>query len=78
MLFRSQFGAVLDATKKKLESAANEIDKAGVRSRAIERQLRDVQELPPGESREILELPPFAEPDEPQEGANKTPNEEAE
>ncbi|MFM7338836.1 MAG: DNA recombination protein RmuC [Bacteroidota bacterium] len=73
-----QFGAVLDATKKKLESAANEIDKAGVRSRAIERQLRDVQELPPGESREILELPPFAEPDEPQEGTNKTPNEEAE
>jgi DNA recombination protein RmuC len=73
-----QFGAVLDATKKKLESAANEIDKAGVRSRAIEKQLRDVQELPPGESREILELPPFAEPDEPQVDSHDFPQEEAE
>lgn len=61
-----KFGTVLEATKRKLESAAKEIDQAGVRSRAIERQLRDVQELPPGESRRILDLPPFAESDNPQ------------
>jgi DNA recombination protein RmuC len=40
------FGNVLENTKKKLQQAANEIDRAGVRSRAIERKLRTVQELP--------------------------------
>ena len=40
------FGAVLEKTKKKLQEAANVIDKAGVKSRAIERKLRTVQELP--------------------------------
>lgn len=40
------FGAVLEKTKKKLQEATNVIDKAGVRSRAIERKLRTVQELP--------------------------------
>lgn len=59
-----KFGAVLEATRKKLESAAVEIDKAGVRSRAIERTLRDVQELPSGENQAMLELPPFAVPND--------------
>lgn len=40
------FGTVLEKTKKKLQEATNVIDKAGVRSRAIERKLRTVQELP--------------------------------
>lgn len=40
------FGNILDKTKKKLQEATNVIDKAGVRSRAIERKLRTVQELP--------------------------------
>jgi len=40
------FGTVLENTKKKLQQATNEIDKAGMRSRAIERKLRTVQELP--------------------------------
>ncbi|HAB52745.1 MAG TPA: DNA recombination protein RmuC, partial [Ignavibacteriales bacterium] len=40
------FGTVLEQTKKKLQQATNVIDKAGVRSRAIERKLRTVQELP--------------------------------
>jgi DNA recombination protein RmuC len=39
-----QFGTVLEKTKKKLQEATNTI--AGVRTRAIERQLRNVQELP--------------------------------
>jgi DNA recombination protein RmuC len=42
----SNFGAVLEKTQKKLQEASNEIDRAGVRSRAIERKLRTVQELP--------------------------------
>ncbi|MCQ2974774.1 MAG: DNA recombination protein RmuC [Bacteroidales bacterium] len=37
------FGDILDKTKKKLAEAANVIDTAGVRSRAIERKLRDVE-----------------------------------
>ena len=40
------FGVVLEKTKKKLQEATNVIDKAGIRSRAIERRLRTVQELP--------------------------------
>lgn len=56
-----KFGVVLEATRRKLELAANEIDKAGVRSRAIEKKLRDVQELPTGQSQDILQLPAFGE-----------------
>jgi DNA recombination protein RmuC len=41
-----RFGEVLAKTKKKLEEATNVIDDAGVRSRAIERKLKNVQELP--------------------------------
>jgi DNA recombination protein RmuC len=40
------FGAILDKTKKKLQEASNVIEQAGTRTRAIERRLRDVQELP--------------------------------
>ncbi|MFN2458517.1 MAG: DNA recombination protein RmuC, partial [Chitinophagaceae bacterium] len=40
------FGEILDKTQKKLQEASNVIDQAGVRSRAIERKLKDVQELP--------------------------------
>ncbi len=46
----NQFGTILEKTKKKLQEATNTIDKAGVRSRAIERQLRKVQELPSQET----------------------------
>lgn len=40
------FGGILDKTKKKLQEATNVIDQAGIRSRAIERKLRTVQQLP--------------------------------
>jgi DNA recombination protein RmuC len=49
-----KFGDVLDKTKEKLEAAGKELDKAGVRSRAIERQLRNVQSLPGAESSKLL------------------------
>lgn len=48
------FGDVLDKTKKKLEQASSDIEKAGKRSRTIERKLRDVQELPQSDSVKLL------------------------
>ncbi len=41
-----KFGTVLAKTKKKLQEASNTIDQAEVRTRAIERKLRDVEEVP--------------------------------
>lgn len=49
-----KFGDVLDGVKKKLEQASNTMDGAARRSRAIERKLRSVQELPAGEAQSIL------------------------
>lgn len=48
-----KFGDLLDKTGKKLREAGNSIDDASRRSRAIERKLKDVQEIP---QTEILEL----------------------
>ena len=45
-----KFGTILEKTKKKLQEATNTIDQAGVRTRAIERQLINVQELPTSEN----------------------------
>ena len=42
----AKFGAVVDATKKSIDAAAKKFDEVGVRTRAIERSLRDVQALP--------------------------------
>ncbi len=54
-----KFGDILDKTKKKLNEAANVIESAGTRTRAIERQLRQVQELPADES--VAALPAIEE-----------------
>jgi len=51
-----KFGDILEKTQKKLAEASNTIDDASKRSRAIERRLRDVQELPKGETQNSLEL----------------------
>jgi DNA recombination protein RmuC len=48
------FGVILEKTKKKLQQATSVIDQAGVRSRAIERKLRTVQELPAEQTIELL------------------------
>ncbi len=40
------YGELLDKVKKKLDEAANTVDQAAVRTRAIERSLKDVQALP--------------------------------
>ena len=43
-----KFGDMLAKTKKKLQEAANNIDRAEIRTRVIEGKLKKVQELPPG------------------------------
>ncbi len=50
-----KFGDVLTKTKKKLQEASHTIDRAAVRTRAIERKLRKVQELPPEQTAELVE-----------------------
>jgi DNA recombination protein RmuC len=49
-----KFGEVLAGVKKKLDQASNTMDDAAKRSRAIERKLREVQELPTTEARMLL------------------------
>ncbi len=41
-----KFGDMLDGVKRKLDQASTDMDKVAVRSRAITRKLRDVEELP--------------------------------
>ena len=60
-----KFGTTLDGVKKKLDQAANTMDDAAKRSRAIERKLRNVQELP-SEEAQVLLGPNNSEP-EPEE-----------
>ena len=40
-----KFGDEVDSTRKSLQAAINHMDKLGTRSRALERELKDVQEL---------------------------------
>jgi DNA recombination protein RmuC len=49
-----KFGEVLDKTRDKLEAAGKELEKAGVRSRAIEKKLKDVQTLPESSAQALL------------------------
>jgi DNA recombination protein RmuC len=49
-----KFGGVLEKVQKKLHEASRQMDAAGVRTRAIERKLRDVQELPDAEAQRLL------------------------
>jgi DNA recombination protein RmuC len=49
-----RFGEVLANTKKQLETVTNSIGKAEVRTRAIERKLRDVEALPAGDAQVVL------------------------
>jgi len=51
-----KFGDILDKTSKKLQEAGNQIDAASVRTRAIEKKLKGVQDLPTGEAQAVLGL----------------------
>ncbi|MDT8334975.1 MAG: DNA recombination protein RmuC, partial [Desulfurivibrionaceae bacterium] len=48
-----KFGEVLGRVKRQLESASNTIDQTEVRTRAMERKLKDVEQLPVSASEEI-------------------------
>jgi len=52
----TKYGDVLDAVQTKLHQVSDTIEKAKVRSRAVGRKLKDVQELPTGEATALLPL----------------------
>jgi len=52
----TKYGDVLEAVQTKLNQASDTIEKAKVRSRAVGRKLKDVQELPIGEATALLPL----------------------
>ena len=47
---------MLSRVKRQLDTASNTIDETGVRTRAMERKLREVEALPGEESVKMLEL----------------------
>jgi DNA recombination protein RmuC len=49
-----KFGDVLEAAKKKIDAASEELGKTGSRTRAIERKLKDVQTLPEPRAQKLL------------------------
>lgn len=53
-----KFGGILDKVHKKLEEAQKVVEDAGVRRRAVDRKLRDVEILPEAEATALLELVP--------------------
>lgn len=55
-----KFGEVLDKVKRQLNTASKTLDETGVRTRAMERKLRAVEQLPEEEATSILE---FAAPE---------------
>ncbi len=69
-----KFGDVLAKTKKKLLEAGNTIDKAEIRTRAIERKLREVQEAPLTETAGFIEDGREVEEDSDQNRENETGN----
>lgn len=56
-----KFGAILTKLRRQLDRATRTIDATNVRTRAMERQLREVEELPHGIASEILSLPETVE-----------------
>ena len=50
----TKYGDVLDAVQKKLNQASDTIEKAKIRSRAVGRKLKDVQELPVADAAALL------------------------
>jgi DNA recombination protein RmuC len=58
-----KFGDVLDNVKNKLDQASKQIDQTGVRTRAIERKLRDVESLSGDDAGQLLGNAADGEPD---------------
>ncbi|MBI2487872.1 MAG: DNA recombination protein RmuC, partial [Deltaproteobacteria bacterium] len=49
-----KFGSAIDAVKKKFQEASNKIDDVDVRTRAVQRSLRKVEELPSSEKPSVI------------------------
>jgi DNA recombination protein RmuC len=58
-----KFGTVLDRTRKQIDTVRNSIDSAGVRTRAIERKLRDMESLSAEDAERVLRDLPGALPE---------------
>ena len=56
-----KFGDVLDKVKRQLNTASRTIEETGMRSRAMEKKLRSVEQLPEAEASKILALPATCE-----------------
>ena len=52
----AKFGEVLDKVKRQLDTASRTIEQTGVRTRAMERKLRSVEQLPEAEASEVFDL----------------------
>ncbi len=50
-----KFGGIIEKTRDKLVAATKELDSTGIRTRTIERKLRQVQELPISDSKLLLD-----------------------
>jgi DNA recombination protein RmuC len=74
-----KFGTVLDKVKKQLSLASKTIDQTEVRTRAMERKLRSVEQLPGPASVDVLALPESDEtvPDEIQSDSDSDSTSEA-
>jgi DNA recombination protein RmuC len=81
-----KFGEVLSRVKRQITTVSRTIDQAEVRTRAMERKLRDVQKLPGDAARDLLtleegpepaETPGGPEPPTAAEGPDQTSEEEA-
>jgi DNA recombination protein RmuC len=69
-----KFAEILEKTRKKLQEASNTIDGAATRTRQIERKLRSVEELPPGESVRLLGDDSVTPGEDAAEGENGAPD----
>ena len=58
-----RFGGVLDKVKKQLRTASRTIEQTGARTRAMERRLREVEQLPSDAAEDVLKLPHIEAPD---------------
>ena len=55
-----KFGGVLEKLQRQLSTASKTVEETGVRTRAIERRLRGVEELPDSQSEAVLKLDTIA------------------
>jgi DNA recombination protein RmuC len=51
-----KFGEILDSVKKQLQTACNTLEQTSTRSRAMERKLKEVEQLPATEAAGLLGL----------------------